>query len=337
MDGGSMPTALVTGGAGFVGRHLCRALLARGWDVTCVDPVVAGSGGLPPEAWPGHDPRDHENFSFLPSDCRDHFEKTQSGYDTVFHLAAIVGGRLMIERQPLLVADDLAIDAALWLWAGRVRPRKIVYFSSSAVYPVAYQGRDGHRLLSEDMVSFETTLGVPDMTYGWAKLTGEYTGRIAFERLGIESVAYRPFSGYGPDQDLNYPFPAIAKRLVMAEHGDDVAVWGSGRQMRDFIHIDDCIACVLGTMDKIRDGSALNISTGRLTSFIELAGMILKALGREARVQGESDKPEGVFARGGDTGKQRAFGFTPRIPLEDGIEDMVSHFRENRTAGAVAD
>ena len=50
-----------------------------------------------------------------------------------------------------------------------------------------------------------------------------------------------------------------------------------------------------------------------------------------------SDKPEGVFARGGDTGKQRAFGFTPRIPLEDGIEDMVSHFRENRATGAAAD
>lgn len=331
-----MPTALVTGGAGFVGRHLCRALLARGWDVACVDPIVSGTGGLPPEAWPGHDPRDHQNFSFFPLDCRNYLAREKQATDVVFHLAAIVGGRLMIERQPLLVADDLAIDAALWRWVGQVRPGKVVYFSSSAVYPVAYQGREGHRLLSEDMVSFESTIGVPDMTYGWAKLTGEYIGRIAFERLGIESVAYRPFSGYGPDQDPSYPFPAIVKRLAAVEHGGKVAVWGSGHQMRDFIHIEDCIACVLETMDKIRDGSALNISTGRLTSFIELAEMILTAMGRQAQVHGMSDKPEGVFARAGDTGKQRALGFTPRIRLEDGIKDAVSNFREDRTTASAA-
>ncbi len=102
-------------------------------------------------------------------------------------------------------------------------------------------------------------------------------------------------------------------------------VWGSGRQMRDFVHIDDCIRCVLETMDQVDDGSAINISSGRLTSFIELAQLILQSVGKTASITTQSDKPEGVFARGGDTALQEKLGFQPRIGLTEGIDRMVRH------------
>ena len=102
------------------------------------------------------------------------------------------------------------------------------------------------------MINFKNFIGFPDMSYGWSKLTCEYLARIAFDKEGIKSVCYRPFSGYGPSQDLTYPFPSIIKRaLSMKNNQKKFFVWGSGQQMRDFIHINDCVKvmsviCLLG-------------------------------------------------------------------------------------------
>jgi GDP-L-fucose synthase len=322
---------LVTGGAGFVGRRMCGALLERGDEVVCVDPIVPRTGGLEPAQWPLFDPRDYEGFTFLREDCRNYFARTQEPFDVVFHLAAMVGGRLMIDYEPLAVAEDLAVDAMYWRWSETAKPGKTIYFSSSAAYPIHLQRPEGYRLLKEDDIDFADTLGMPDMTYGWAKLTGEYLGRLAYERYGMKSVVYRPFSGFGEDQDLTYPFPAITKRIVELS-GPEISVWGSGRQMRDFVHIDDCVRCVLATMDKVEDGSAINISSGKLTSFIELAQLILDRVGKTARIVTQSDKPEGVFARGGETALQEKLGFSPRIPLAEGVDRMIGHLDRLRPA-----
>jgi len=323
-----MKRILITGGAGFVGRRFVGRLLSAGTEVVCVDPVAEGTGGIDPAAgWPLLDPRDYQNFHFHRQDCRDYFrEHPEEHFDEVFHLAAMVGGRLMIERQPLLVADDLSIDAHYWRWAEKARPGKSVIFSSSAAYPVKFQRREGHRLLEESMIDFREDLGMPDMTYGWAKLTMEYVSRLAHEKHGLESVCYRPFSGYGEDQDLTYPFPAICKRVIEHRGAAQLQVWGSGQQMRDFIHIEDCVDGVLATKDKIRDGAAINLSTGVLTSFLDLAARAAKLAGYSPKVVGTSDKPEGVFARAGDTALQRRLGFTAKTSLEQGIRQTLAYF-----------
>lgn len=317
--------ALVTGGAGFVGRHLCGALLERGWEVVCVDSLTTRTGAIAPEHWPFLKPLDYATFHFRHEDCRNYF-KTASDehFDYAFHLAAIVGGRLMIEYEPLAVADDLAIDALFWRWAERARPGKIINFSSSAAYPVALQRQEGYRLLREDDITLDGDIGMPDLTYGWSKLTAEFLGKLAFDRHGLKSVVYRPFSGYGEDQDMSYPFPSIAARVLELK-GPQMPVWGSGRQLRDFVHIQDCVRAVLSTMDKIDDGSAMNISSGLYTSFIDLAALMLERAGKRATVAPMSDKPEGVFARGGDRTLQAALGFTPSIPLAGGIDRALEH------------
>lgn len=327
--------ALVTGGAGFVGRYLCRALLERGWEVVCVDPLVPRTGAIHPAQWPFFKPLDHQSFTYYGEDCRTYFAKHVEHFDYAFHLAAMVGGRLMIDYEPLAIAEDLAIDAMYWRWAEKAKPGKTVTFSSSAAYPIGLQRPDHYRLLKEDDISFQEHLGMPDMSYGWAKLTSEYVGRLAYERYGLKSVAFRPFSGFGEDQDLTYPFPSIVKRVLELSPGEDMFVWGSGRQMRDFVHIEDCVACVLTCMDQIEDGAAVNISSGKLTSFIELAEIILQAAGRNARITTQSDKPEGVFARGGDRAVQERLGFVPAIPLEGGIERAIGFLKRDVAAPAL--
>lgn len=312
-----MSRIICTGAAGFVGRHLVDALLARGDVVLGVDNLISESSIKPTEK---------PNYTFARMDCRDYFKNDEkvNYFDYIFHCAAVVGGRAKIEGNPIEVADDLSIDAAMWQWAVKAKPGKVINFSSSAVYPVSSQEHpvlgDGYELLREDMVDFVDGIGLPDMSYGWAKLTCEYLGKLAYEKHGIKSVVYRPFSGYGEDQHTSYPFPNLMNQVMRAKEGDTIQVWGSGEQKRDFIHIDDCVRGVLETMDKIDDGSALNLSTGIYTSFNELIHTACKILGKRLLIVPQVGKPTGVFARCGDTAKQREYGFIPTITLEEGIK-----------------
>jgi nucleoside-diphosphate-sugar epimerase len=324
----TMKKILITGGAGFVGRHFVKYFLDQGDKVICVDSIVPLTGGIDPnDGWPLFSPFEYENFEFLKMDCRDFFvARDDTDFDLVIHLAAMVGGREMIENNPLAVAEDLAIDAMYWSWAARVRPKKSICFSSSAAYPIDFQRSVGYCLLKEDMISFNSNIGMPDMSYGWAKLTHEYLAQLAYEKYGINSVTYRPFSGYGEDQDSAYPFPSICKRVLSNFGNSKLQVWGTGDQMRDFIHISDCVAGVIATMDQVNDGSAINLSTGILTSFKEFALSAAKIAGYETEVYGNSTKPEGVFARGGDTALQKSLGFTAKVSFNDGISRALKYF-----------
>lgn len=324
-----MAKCLVTGGAGFVGRHMVKRLLDRGDEVHCVDSVAPMTGGIMPADWPLFQPGDYRGFKFYHMDCRAWFRAHRdTDFDYAFHLAAMVGGRLMIENNPLAVAEDLSIDSEYWVWAKECKPARTACFSSSAAYPIKYQRPAGYVLLKEDMIGFGDDIGMPDMSYGWAKLTIEYLARLAYEKHDLKSCCYRPFSGYGMDQDDHYPFPSICKRALALKGAPELQVWGSGRQMRDFIHIEDCIEGVLQTIDKIEDGGAVNLSTGIYTSFMEFANIATDALGYSPRIHGTSDKPEGVFARGGDTTKQREYGFTAKIPLKTGIEEALKYYAD---------
>ena len=321
---------LITGAAGFVGRRLVRFMLEKSYEVVAIDSIAPLTGGIDPnQGWPLYNPKDYKNFTFYKIDCRDWFIKNlDQKFDYVFHLAAMVGGREIIENNPLIVAEDLSIDSHFWQWCSKSKPEKVVSFSSSACYPIELQRHDNNRLLKEEDISFEKNIGMPDMTYGWAKLTCEYLGQIAFQKYGIKSICYRPFSGYGEDQDLNYPFPSICKRILKNKNSELINVWGSGNQSRDFIYIDDCIEGVYKTMDKINDGSALNLSTGKLTSFIEFAKKTCDIIGFNPKIEGTSTKPEGVFARGGDVTKQHKLGFKHSTEFEDGIKKALTFFEK---------
>jgi nucleoside-diphosphate-sugar epimerase len=311
---------LITGGAGFVGRRFCKYFLDADSEVHCVDPIAADTGGLDPLSWPLFSPNDYTNFHFYREDCRSWFRRhADTDFAYVVHLAAMVGGRAMIENRPLAVADDLSIDAEYWQWAERARPAKTLCFSSSAAYPIKFQRQGDYRLLTEGMISFDDDIGMPDMSYGWAKLTCEYLARLAFEKHGLKSVCYRPFSGYGEDQDDTYPFPSIIKRAIANLGQPVLSVWGTGDQMRDFIHIDDCVQGAIATMERIDNGDALNLSTGIYTSFKQFARMAAEAVGYTPEVIGLSDQPAGVFARGGDTRKQESLGFKAKTSFEQGI------------------
>lgn len=326
--------ALVTGGAGFVGRHVVARLVKLGYHVTIIDNFYPGSGCVEPKNWMPHLQPNWSNVTLVRDDCRNFFRNYRAGTDkftVIVHLAAVVGGRLVIENDPLAVGVDLAIDAEFFYWLSRLdyRPRRIHYFSSSAAYPVAYQRPTGHRALTEDMIRFNGEfIGQADLTYGWSKLTGEYLALLTAAKHGHHITCYRPFSGYGEDQDLCYPFPSVLRRALQAEH--PLTVWGSGLQMRDFIYIEDCIDGMLLIGEKIGNGSAVNLCTGIPTSFNEFARLAwMSAHGSEEgfTVRNTTSKPEGVFARYGSTALQGTLGFQPQTSFVQGVKHCLEIWR----------
>lgn len=326
-----MKRVLITGVAGFVGRHFCKYFLDKKFEVIGIDNLKKFTGAInPKKKWPLYDPFDYKNFKFINMDCTDWFiHNREKKFDYVLHLAAIVGGREMIENYPLAVAQDLTIDSKFWEWCVTSKPKKVLYFSSSASYPLNLQTKKYYRLLKEEDINFNKVLGVPDYTYGWSKLTGEFLARIAYKNYEINSVCYRPFSGYGEDQDINYPFPNLCKNIINSRKKKTVHVWGDGKQMRDFIHIDDCVRGVTKTMDKINDASAINLSTGKFTSFIDFLKIGRTVSGNAFKIITQKSKPVGVFARAGSTYKQKKLGFKARITLEQGIERGLKYY-ENK-------
>jgi len=281
---------LITGDAGFVGRAFHRHFENQGHDVVGID--IANR---------------------LPMDARDFFRTDNTRFDKVIHLAAVVGGRKMIEGSPLALAVDLSIDAEMFGWALRTKPGCITYFSSSAAYPTALQTHDVAKVLVESDINLQE-IQTPDMTYGWAKLTGEMLASHArAQELSVH--VYRPFSGYGTDQALDYPFPSFIARGLRKDN--PFKIWGTGEQCRDFIHIDDVVAgaeagCEAGI-------ETANLSTGIATSFNDLAFMVAKVAGYLPRFQNLPAEPSGVDYRIGDPTLMNTF-YTPQISLLEGIQ-----------------
>jgi len=308
----------ILGCLGFVGRAFVRRLREDGHEIFGCDNL---SSGKPPVEWL-EQPQGIQVFYI---DLRNYvLVQDVDAFDLIIHCAAVVGGRLKIDGDPLAVATNLAIDSDFFNWVARgKRQKKIVYFSSSAVYPTPLQSRKVHRKLAEGLVDWEQTrFSMPDQTYGWSKLSGEYLAQIAVKQYGQDVRIFRPFGGYGGDQALTYPFPSIIKRILDKE--DPVTVWGIGAQIRDFIHIDDVVECVLAALQNsdLGPGSALNIGTGRETSFIQLAGMACKILSHDAGIVTDSTKPSGVYYRVADTTKMETI-YTPKVTLEEGIERVA--------------
>lgn len=350
----------MTGACGFVGRNLVADLLEDTEELWIVDDL---STGLHPDRWlpallggaegTGEHPRVYANGGrrvvFVEANLVALLVgelgldgSAGSGLDwPVFteahHLASIVGGRQKIEGEPLQVGLDLAIDSMFFLWVWRERRvQRVLYASSSAAYPVNLQEEHGAVALHESAIDFpNNAIAMPDLTYGWSKLTGEYLAWLLATRHEIPAVSIRPFSGYGEDQDLTYPIPAIAGRAAAREN--PLVVWGTGHQARDFVHISDCIQAMRLALAKVEDGSGLNIGSGKLTSFLEVAGAFARLAGYEPEIKGTQSGPVGVHARYADpAATEQRLGWRPTISIDEGFGRVLAAQEKRLAVGADA-
>lgn len=309
---------LVTGCNGFVGRQFVKRLADEGHVVYGID----RSGINPAEGL----------SSFLCADIRDYFNNNlrfhnsfmgpSYQFDQVYHFAAIVGGRAVIEGNPLSVATDLAIDADLFQWALRTQQPELILFSSSAAYPIDLQTVNfamfaPNKRLKESDIDLNNYRSA-DLTYGFSKLALEYQAQFA-QQAGVKCHIFRPFSGYGETQSVDYPFPSIIDRVLRKEN--PLTVWSD--TIRDFIHIDDIVDGVLAAVAADVEGP-LNLGTGVSTSFSMLATLTAQLAGHEAQLEVLDDKPMGVYKRVCDPEKFFSV-YKPKISLEEGIERALRY------------
>jgi nucleoside-diphosphate-sugar epimerase len=295
-----MKKALLTGASGFVGRYFCQYLKQEGWEVHANDIV-----------------KETHNYwdKYYETDCRKLFAIIKPKFDLIIHCAAVVGGRLNLEKNQIAVASDLSIDAEFFNWVKSCpKHTRIVYFSSSAAYPIHLQ-ESVYKLKEVDIDLYD--IRQPDMTYGWVKLTGEMVAHRLHIEYDKRVTVLRPFSGYGLMQDLTYPFPSIIKRVVEKQH--PVEIWGNGNQVRDFIHISDIVNATMILSEERTKANAINLCTGIPTSFIELATMAHEQMwGQTPYIKTDTTKPTGPAYRCGDETELLKY-YLPTVTLEQGI------------------
>lgn len=303
-----MNRVLVTGGAGFVGHHLCARLLGMGCEVNVIDDLSTG-----------YVENLAEGVRFFEGDIRDRklLKESIGGCDTVFHLAARVELQKSIE-DPMDCFDvnvsgtSQVIKACLG-----EKKRRLVFASSCAVYPLHPNGA-----LTEEMA-------IPGETpYALSKRTGEETINIYNRLEGLNACSLRCFNIYGPKQRVNSPYAAVIPKFMdLALSDKEMTIFGDGKQTRDFIFVADMVDAYILAGENSCPG-VFNVGSSEMTSINELAYKIQEIA--------SGGKINHLPAKSGDASislsnidKARLeLGFDPKIELDQGLRAVYDEMKK---------
>ncbi|MSU54833.1 MAG: NAD-dependent epimerase/dehydratase family protein [Candidatus Staskawiczbacteria bacterium] len=309
-------TYLVTGGAGFVGSHMCEKLIAMGHQVICFDNLSTGK--LENLSALSNNP----HFTFIKgdanklSDIEPVFKDHQ--LNGVFHYAAVVGVKRTIEN-PLMVLEDVnGIKNVLELALANGKP-KVVFSSSSEVYgdPI-------------ELPEKEDGAVNPKIPYAVVKLMGEQLLEAYWKKYGLKTCALRFFNIYGPRQEgSDYGFVVgIFIKQVLA--GKCPTVFGDGSQTRDFVYIEDNIEASVRAMElDSSNGQVINIGTGRPLTIYDLANKVIDCAGKKGLLQPELVPTNRIDVkhRFPEVGKMiRILNYHPAVSLEEGLKKILSFY-----------
>ncbi len=308
--------ALVTGGAGFIGSHIVRALLARGQRVRVLDDFSTGK----PENLAG---LRTERLEVVEDDLRDPeaLRKALQGVEVVFHQAAFVSVPASMEA-PL---DCHAVNATgtmqLLESARQAGVQKVVLASSAAVYG------DAQAFPLQEYLSPR-----PLSPYAATKAVDELYARLYTAAYGLPVVALRYFNVYGPRQRPDSPYaaaiPIFARRML---NGEPPVVYGDGSQRRDFIFVEDVVeANLLAAATAEAAGQVFNICTGREVSLMELIATLQELIPEAPAPVFAPPRPGDIYRSVGDpTRAKEILGFQARTSLQEGLAQVVAWMRHH--------
>jgi len=304
---------LVTGGAGFIGSHLCEAL-AKDHEVYCLDSLLTGK----------KENIQNPKIKFIKADVLDKkgleyiFDK--NGFDWVFHYAAIVGVKRTLGN-PLGVLEDIhGIEHVLDL-SRKHEVKKVLFASSSEVYgqPVEIPEREDGHLNAK-------------MPYAVTKLFGENLLKAYYEKYGLRTTSLRFFNVYGPRQDSSdYGF-VVGIFIKQVLNNERPTIFGNGSQTRDFVYINDNIEATIKAMESEKtDGEVINIGTGVPVSILHLAERIIELCGKDLKPGYMENHREDIKHRFPDVSKMiELIEFRPRYNLEKGLKETIAWYQNGR-------
>ena len=306
-----MKTAIVLGAGGFIGAQLSIWLANNGYHVRGVDLRKSKYSAYP------HD--------FIIGDLKDPVVVSTvipEDVDEVYQLAADMGGAGYIfsgENDAEIFSNNAFINLNVANVALKKRVKKLFFSSSACVYAKEHQGKLLKNKLSENMAYPAN----PDSDYGWEKLMSERIYQAYNRNFGLNIRIARFHNIYGPMSDFytgRDKAPAATCRKVICAK-DHVEVWGSGRQLRTFLYIDDCLDAISALM-RSDCVEPLNIGSEESISINDLTKMVIEYSSKELSIK-NIDGPIGVNARSSDNTKINiATGWKPRVSLEDGMKKM---------------
>lgn len=265
---------LITGGAGFIGSHLCDKLLLLNHKIICVDNLSTGSLDNLSLAYNKY----RDRIVFIKSNVCNYrdLEKIFKYYniDIVYHCAAIIGVKRTLENPINVLKDIEGIKNVLNL-SVKYKIKKVIYTSSSEIY-----GEPQKIPIPE-----ESYIN-PKLTYGVVKLVGEKYCRSYYEKYNLKTCCVRLFNVYGPRQDgSDYGF-VVARFIIQSLRNEDITIYGNGSSTRDFTYILDVVNCLIKILNlNSVDGEIINIGTGIRTSIITLAKTIIKLTNSKSKIK----------------------------------------------------
>jgi nucleoside-diphosphate-sugar epimerase len=310
---------LVTGGAGFIGSHLCEELARRGETVRVVDNLSTGK-----RANLAHVP----NVELIEGDLADMAVATRSvrGVDYVLHQAAIPSVPRSVEDP--ITSNRANIDASLNLLvaARDAGVKRVVYAGSSSAY--------GN---SPTMPKVETMATAPLSPYALQKLVAEQYCQMFTDLYGLETVTIRYFNVFGPRQDPSSPYSGVISLFIKALfEGQRPRIYGDGEQTRDFTYIANVVDGVLrASQAKDAAGEVINVATNGRVSLNQLFTSLRGLIG--ANVEPIYDKPRAGDVRDSQADISKAarlLGYKPLVTFEQGLENTVEWFRSSSETAA---
>ena len=303
---------LVTGGAGFLGSHLCDRLIADGDDVVCVDNLFTGDKSNIRHLL------GNPYFEFIRHDV---IQPLYVECDQIYNLAC-PASPLWYQRDPIYTAKTSVYGASNMLGLAKRTGARILQASTSEVYggpdvtpqPESYRGR-------------VSTIG-PRACYDEGKRLAETLFFDYGRQHGVDIKVMRIFNTYGPRMDAG-DGRVVSNFIVQALRGEDITVYGDGSQTRSFCYVDDLIEGMVRMMNS-RDGLAGPVNIGNPGEFtiLELAEMVIALTGSSSRIAfGELPADDPARRRPDISLAARELGWEPAVPLEEGLRRTIGYFR----------
>lgn len=240
--------------------------------------------------------------------------------DAIFLAAARVGGILVNMQQPAtFFFDNVAIAANVIDAAYAANVEKLLFLGSSCIYP-----KDAPQPIVESAL-LTGPLEETNEGYALAKIAGLKMARAYRRQHGCDFISAMPCNLYGPGDNYSLEAAHVLPALIRKAHEAKLAgapamtLWGSGRPRREFVHVDDCADALVFLMQNYSGDEHVNIGAGTDTDIASLARLVQRIVGYEGALEHDLSKPDGVASKLMSNAKLTAMGWSPRIPLEDGL------------------
>jgi len=309
----SRGTVLVAGAGGFIGGHLAKALSEQGYQ-------VRGADKKPLDEW--YQIPEGVEARQLDLSLLEHAKESVQGIDTVYMLAADMGGMGFIETHKADCMLSVLISTHMLQAARDAGVQRYFYSSSACVYAADKQTDANVTALKEE----DAYPAMPEDGYGWEKLFTERMCRHFLEDFGLQTRVARYHNVYGPigsfEGGREKAPAALCRKVAQAKlsGNHEIEIWGDGEQTRSFMYVDDCIE---GTLRVTAGDSPIpvNVGSSELVSINQMVSIIEQIAGITVKRNYNLDAPKGVRGRNSDnTLIKKIYGWEPSIKLADGLE-----------------